>query len=170
MVMAMLVICPNRRMVATVPEAMPKCLLSTALIIAFMLGDENRENPKPRKARVKTMNTVDVSAPIKTKENSPMAVIAIPADAIRRGSTLSESLRRKKRHYDRLGNQDRSGILGSDVFDILQIQAQQKCKCECRRVVNQCRQTGKSEQFILLEQSDFKHRIRHIQFEPDKHP
>src|SRR5210317_2165069 len=92
MVIAMLDICPSRRMVATVPDAMPKYRRSTALIMAFMLGDENREKPNPRNASVKTIKTLDVPAPIKTKENSPMAVIIIPAEAIRRGSILSESL------------------------------------------------------------------------------
>ena len=57
-------------MVATVPEAMPKYRFSTALIMAFMLGDENREKPNPRNARVKTITTMDVPALIKAKEEN----------------------------------------------------------------------------------------------------
>jgi hypothetical protein len=91
MAMAMLTICPISRMVATVPEAIPRCLLSTELIIAFIFGDENRANPMPRKARIKTIIIFDVSGPIKTKNISPRTVTDIPADAIKRGSILSDS-------------------------------------------------------------------------------
>ena len=91
MAIAMLTICPSRRMVATVPEAIPRYLFSTELIIAFIFGDENRAKPKPRKARTKTIITFDVFGPRNTKNISPITVINMPADAIRRGSILSES-------------------------------------------------------------------------------
>ena len=91
MAIAMLTICPSRRMVATVPEAIPRYLFSTELIIAFIFGDENKAKPNPKKASINTIVTFDVSGSIKAKNKSPTTVIDIPADAIRRGSILSES-------------------------------------------------------------------------------
>ena len=91
MAIAMLTICPSRRMVATVPEATPRYLFSTELIIAFIFGDENKAKPKPKKASIKMIVTFDVFGPIKAKNKSPTTVIDIPTDAIRRGSILTES-------------------------------------------------------------------------------
>jgi len=35
-------ICPRDRIVATMLDAMPRCLLCTELMMAFVFGDENR--------------------------------------------------------------------------------------------------------------------------------
>ena len=45
--MAILNICPMTRMVLVVPEAIPKCFLSTELIMALTLGEENKAKPVP---------------------------------------------------------------------------------------------------------------------------
>jgi hypothetical protein len=51
-------VCPSILIVLTIEDAIPYNLLSTELIIAFVFGDENRANPKPRTIEQKTMNDI----------------------------------------------------------------------------------------------------------------
>jgi len=48
MAIALESICPIDRMVATIPDAAPRCCLSTELMIAFVFGEEKSAYPRPR--------------------------------------------------------------------------------------------------------------------------
>ena len=47
--------CPSERMVAFMPDAMPRYCGSTELMIAFVLGEEKRAYPKPSTIKAITM-------------------------------------------------------------------------------------------------------------------
>src|SRR4030067_3417034 len=90
MVIPALIICPVRRMVPRAAEAPPRCLFSTAHMMALVLGDEKSPNPRPTQARLATMKAKPVSAPTKEKRRSPAAERAMPAEARRGGSGRAE--------------------------------------------------------------------------------
>ena len=71
MVIPRLISWPMSRMVLTIPEATPKSLLSTELMMAFTLGDEKKANPRPMKTRLMRMVSMGVSGFSKAKRVSP---------------------------------------------------------------------------------------------------
>ena len=88
---AMLNICPVKRIVATVADAIPKNFLSTEFIIAFVFGELNNANPRPRSMRFATIKLIDVFMSMWENTRRLKVVTTIPADAITLGSILSES-------------------------------------------------------------------------------
>jgi len=87
---AMLIIWPTARMVETIAEATPRWWTSTALIIAFVFGEEKRPYPRPRIINPAMMNDNEVDGETRAITPSPAVVQAIPAVARIRGSMLSE--------------------------------------------------------------------------------
>ena len=88
----MLIICPVSRMVPTVADATPRYFLSTELIMAFVLGEENKPKPIPTMARI-SKRKVGVECSVrKLSKINPPTIIAMPAEARILGSYLSESL------------------------------------------------------------------------------
>jgi hypothetical protein len=83
---------PSDRMVATIPEAMPRCLACAELMMALVFGDEKRPYPRPSTIRLATITKSGVAGVRKIKKESPRAVRAIPVVATTRGSMRSESL------------------------------------------------------------------------------
>ena len=61
-------------------------------MIALVLGDENRANPKPITIRLSMTNPRPVFWPRKVNRKSAIMVKPIPMDATTLGSILSESL------------------------------------------------------------------------------
>jgi len=84
MAIAMESIWPIERMVATMPDAKPRCCLSTELMIAFVFGEEKSAYPRPSQSSVPKMMTSDVSGARNVKTVSPTVMIAIPAVATTR--------------------------------------------------------------------------------------
>ncbi len=60
-------------------------------MIAFMIGDENKAEPKPRILRLAKMKARALLLINRIKSINPTAVRPIPKEAITRGSILSES-------------------------------------------------------------------------------
>ncbi len=86
----MLNICPVNLIVPSVPEATPKNLFSTELIIAFVLGEEKKAKPKPSKIKPRIIYDKFELLFIIIKIVSPTAVKAIPVEATNLGSILSD--------------------------------------------------------------------------------
>ena len=82
--------CPSERMVAFIPDAMPRYRGSTELMIAFVLGDEKSAYPKPSTIKAITIAYNGVAVVKKMKNASPNVVIAIPTVATIRGSMRSD--------------------------------------------------------------------------------
>ena len=82
---------PRSRMVAAEPEARPRWRFSTELMMAFILGEENRANPHPRKIRLHTIKKTGEEGLRKDNASSPAQVMDMPVVAKILGSTRSES-------------------------------------------------------------------------------
>jgi len=81
---------PLRRMVDKVAAATPSNRFSTELIIALVLGEENKEKPYPSSIRLARINHKAVLASRKNSNSRPAAVNPMPAEASTCGSILSE--------------------------------------------------------------------------------
>ena len=85
-------------MVATEPEAAPRCFASTELIMALAFGEENREKPRPTAINMETMNTVGVCGVANARVARPRAVSPMPDEANKRGSRRSDILPARGEH------------------------------------------------------------------------
>ena len=79
-------------MVATIPEARPRCFVCVELMMALRFGDKKRPYPSPSTIRLSTIIQSGVAGVRKIKKESPSVVKAMPAVATTRGSMRSESL------------------------------------------------------------------------------
>jgi hypothetical protein len=83
--------CPKNRMVASVPDAIPRWSFSTDPITALVLGDENNPIPNPTINNL-AATSADEELRLKVLVNkSPTLITAIPDDANIRDPILSES-------------------------------------------------------------------------------
>ena len=87
---AMLTDCPAKRMVARVDPAMPKCCLSTELIMALLLGEAKRAKLAPKKANLAAMSQIGVVGSIKMSDPNPKVVSPMPQADTVWGDILSE--------------------------------------------------------------------------------
>ena len=61
-------------------------------MIALLFGEEKNANPVPIKRKIPPTKTIGICVSRNEKPKMPIAVIAIPAEATRRGSCLSDSV------------------------------------------------------------------------------
>ena len=89
---AKLVACPEQRIVARVPEAIPSLRLSTEPMTALVLGLEKKPTPIPIKSRpISTRQTGESTSNVDS-QTSAMATVNMPEDASALEPNRSDSL------------------------------------------------------------------------------
>jgi hypothetical protein len=81
--------CPIERIVATIPDAMPRHCFSTELMMAFVCNEEKKAYPSPSHRREPTIIIRGVSGEEGIKTEGTTVIIAISKVATIRGSILS---------------------------------------------------------------------------------
>ena len=89
---AKLVACPEQRMVARVPEAMPSLLFSTEPITALVFGLEKKPTPTPIRKRPTSTRQRGESTSKVANQTKAVATRNIPVEASAREPRRSESL------------------------------------------------------------------------------
>jgi hypothetical protein len=81
---------PSERMVAFMPEAIPRCFACAEHNMGLVFGDKKRPYPSPSTIKLTTITKSGVAGVRKMKKESPSAVMTIPDVATTRVSIRSE--------------------------------------------------------------------------------